>query len=489
MGIYLQEKGTKIMAKFTLTCHNFETQGRKEIIYDSSVSTLKWKDTGLPVLTDCKTQEDVVEPAKMETGKRDLEKIKIQLGLSCNYSCSYCSQRFVPRAKATNHKQVDDFVSNMDNWYKGDGSVSFEFWGGEPLVYWKTMKPLATALKKKYPNCTMHMITNGSLLDKEKNDFLIEHDFYIGLSHDGIAQHYRSPDPLHDPKSKIGIIDLFKRLAPLNKMSFNSMVHGKSTSRAAIQKWFEDYVTQEIGEEYLQYLMIGEGSFIDAYDEGGLDTSLTDSEKDIKYRVEAVAEIRAEKPSKFAWIDDKSRGFIKSIIEGTRIESLHQKCGMSQKENMAVDLNGNVMTCQNVSTVSNNPAGISHHIGHVNDLDNVKIKTGTHWSDRKDCASCPVIHLCKGSCLFLTGELWEASCNNAYSDNVIMFCSTIEILSNGYFPIHIEGNFREDRKDIFWAVNGKPKNTRKARKVSMDNIKPQPITIIRRKSDVQVKNV
>ena len=41
MGVYLQRKDTKVMAIFTLTCHNFETQDRKEIIYDSSVSTLK----------------------------------------------------------------------------------------------------------------------------------------------------------------------------------------------------------------------------------------------------------------------------------------------------------------------------------------------------------------------------------------------------------------------------------------------------------------
>jgi len=31
--------------------------------------------------------------------------------------------------------------------------------------------------------------------------------------------------------------------------------------------------------------------------------------------------------------------------------------------------------------------------------------------------------------------------------------------------MHIDGPQREDRKDIFWWVNGKPENTRKAKKV------------------------
>jgi hypothetical protein len=63
-----------------------------------------------------------------------------------------------------------------------------------------------------------------------------------------------------------------------------------------------------------------------------------------------------------------------------------------------------------------------------------------------------------------------------------MLCNVIDSIS-GYFPIHIEGDFREDRKDIFWALNGKPNNVRKNKKVFKD-FKPQPVTIIRRKSYV-----
>tara|TARA_E500000318_G_C3554058_1_gene210266 strand:+ start:402 stop:1826 length:1425 start_codon:yes stop_codon:yes gene_type:complete len=469
--------------KFTLTCHNFETGHKRQMIYDSSVSTLNWKDTGLSVIQNTKVQDPKnVKVAKMEKGKGELENIKIQLGLSCNYSCSYCSQRFVPRAKTTNYKQIDDFVKNMDNWYYGNGKPRFEFWGGEPLVYWKTLKPLAIALKNKYPNATMGMVTNGSLLDKDKNDFLEEYGFSIGMSHDAIGQKHRGPDPFLNPESKASIIDLFKRLAPKGRMSFNSMIHLKNISREAIQKWFENFVEKEIGAEYLQYLKICEGGFIDAYDEGGLNTSLLDGEKDIEYRIKAASELRKNSTSRFTLVDQKAREFIKSLRTGRIVESLPQKCGMSERKNVAVDLNGNVLTCQNVSSVSTNPKGISHHIGHVNNLDKVEIKTGTHWSDRPDCPKCPVIQLCKGSCLFLSGELWEASCNNAYSDNVTMLCNVIDSIS-GYFPIHIEGDFREDRKDIFWALNGKPNNVRKNKKVFKD-FKPQPVTIIRRKSYV-----
>jgi uncharacterized protein len=358
----------------------------------------------------------------------------------------------------------------MSSWFEGgsDGLGSgtrVEFWGGEPFVYWKTMKPLAEEIHKKYPNTHMSVITNGSLLDAEKNKWLDELGFGVSISHDGPGQFVRGPDPLEDEQSKAGIIDLYKRLAPKRRMSFNSMINSKNISRSKVEQFFVKFVKEEIGEEYLNYLEIGEGSFVDAYDEGGLANSLLDGEEDVKYRNFALNELRNGEVKRFQIIDSKYKDFISSIINGTRIESLAQKCGMDKSNQIAVDLAGNVLTCQNVSSISNNPAGISHHIGHVSDLNSVKVETATHWSDRKECPNCPVVHICKGACMFLTGDLWEASCNNAFSDNILILTLAIEELTGGWIPGYIDGPLREDRKDVYWWVNGKPDKTRKAKKI------------------------
>mgnify|MGYP000654208893 CR=1 FL=1 len=129
----------------------------------------------------------------------------------------------------------------------------------------------------------------------------------------------------------------------------------------------------------------------------------------------------------------------------------------------ALGLNGNVLTCQNVSPVSTNPAGISHKLGHISDLSSTRLDSATHWSDRKECPNCPVVHICKGACMFLSGPLWDASCDNAFSDNIIPFCIAIEEIT-GCIPEYIEGPLREDRKDIFWWVKGKPEKVRKPKK-------------------------
>jgi len=451
------------MALFKIQGIKAATQEKRIIYYDSSLSKLMWEDMS-NILDNVRTQNPVQVPAKLEKGKHDLKVIKIQLGLSCNFECDYCNQRFVPHAEETNPDYVESFVKNMDSWYKGDGDVKFEFWGGEPFVYWKTLKPLAESLAIKYPKAHMSIITNGSLLDEEKNNWIDNLNISVAVSHDGPGQYVRGPDPLEDPQSKASILDLYKRLAPKGKFSFNSMINSKNISRANIQEYFINLIKDNLGDNYLQYFILGEGTFVDAYDEGGLSTSLLDEEEDIKYRNLAFNEIRDSKVFGFGVISEKVTQFFNSIEAGRRMESLPQKCGMDKSENIAIDLNGNVLTCQNVSPVSNNPAGISHHLGHVSNLEAVEIKTGTHWSDRKECPNCPVLHLCKGACFFLTGELWEASCNNAFSDNIIIFANAIEAMT-GYMPMYIDGPLRDDRKDIFWWTNGKPAKTRKPKKV------------------------
>ena len=55
--------------------------------------------------------------------------------------------------------------------------------------------------------------------------------------------------------------------------------------------------------------------------------------------------------------------------------------------------------------------------------------------------------------MFLEGDLWDAGCNNTFSDNIPFFAAAIETLT-GYIPYYIEGPQREDRKDIFGLVNG-----------------------------------
>lgn len=124
--------------------------------------------------------------------------------------------------------------------------------------------------------------------------------------------------------------------------------------------------------------------------------------------------------------------FKKSILEQRPIEALGQKCGMDRREHVAVDLLGNVMTCQNTGAKG------EHNIGHVEDMDAVSLDTSTHFSFRKECLTCPVVQLCKGSCMFLHGEFFEQSCKNEFALNMGILRGGIYEMSGGHVLTAIE---------------------------------------------------
>lgn len=384
-----------------------------------------------------------------------IKRLKIQLGLSCNYSCEYCSQRFVPHSEETNKNDIEPFLTKLPQWFDGgdDGKgsgVRIEFWGGEPLVYWKTLKPLAEALRQKYPNAEFMMITNGSLLDLAKNEWLDKLGFCIAVSHDGPGQYVRGPDPLEDPKQKEAILDLYRRLSDKGRFSFNATINSENQSRAAIR----DFFVELTGNESVQ---IGEGAFIESYDEGGL-SKMLDSQSEIKSFMNlAFTEIATEKATMMnnGILGAKIDGFIESIRRGRPSSALGQKCGMDMKENIAVDLRGNVLTCHNVSAVGTAPNGESHKVGSVDDLESVNLKTSKHWSKRENCWKCPVLQLCGGSCMFLDGKLFDASCDSSFADNMVFFTYAFELMT-GFRPFLIEGGLKA--RELIW--NPKPLSMR-----------------------------
>lgn len=381
---------------------------------------------------------------------KDIRHLKIQLGLSCNYSCDYCSQKFVERAPETSKKDIDAFLEKLDVLsFNEEAGLRVEFWGGEPLVYWKTLKPLAEAIREKFKHWKVKpyfsMITNGSILSDEMIDWLMMMDFQVSISHDGPGQSVRGPDPFDDPETKEKILGFYRMMTRLKKpFSFNAMLNQKNTSRKAIYDWFVNLT----GDENVK---LGEGGIVDAYDEDGATNSLLTKADHFKFRQQAFGEIlESQGTIGFDSIIGKIAMFAQGVLSHQKADYLGQKCGMDGEHVISVDLRGNVITCQNVSAVETAMNGESHKIGSLDDYDNVKLNTSTHWSNRKHCSECPVLHLCKGACMFLEGKYWDISCSNSYSDNVALFSLAFMEITGGYIPTLIKGeNLPLERQDIW----------------------------------------
>lgn len=378
--------------------------------------------------------------------------LKIQLGLSCNYSCDYCSQKFVERPKETSKKDIADFMAMLDNLqFSEQAGLKVEFWGGEPFVYWKTLKPLAEALRDRFSHWEtpphFSVITNGSILTDEICAWLYAMGFSVAISHDGPAQHLRGPDPYEDPESKKVVMSLYNMLRPLGRISFNAMLSANNMSRKEIFDWFVNFVDDH-------QVILGEGSVVDAYDEDGISNSLDTLQQHFEFRRIAFNDIYSNDGDiGFKGVLDKIDGFVNAVMNHKHASSVGQKCGMDRENVLAIDLRGNVITCQNVSAVETAMNGESHHVGHITDMASVSIKSSTQWQKRPDCAGCPVLHICKGACMFLDGKYWEASCKNSYSDSIALFALAFEKMTNGYIPTFINNTeLPNERRDIWGTV-------------------------------------
>ena len=327
--------------------------------------------------------------------------LKIQLGLSCNYACIYCNQAVqITDATVSKLADVQHFLAELDGWIT-DAPEKIELWGGEPFLYWAKIKRLVPALAERFPTARFSIITNGSLLDREKIDFIAKYDIAIGISHDGPGQHLRGPDPLDDPDKRRWIEALLSERS--DKTGFNALLTRVHHDLGALKSWFSERVGPDI--------FVGLEGVVNVYDVATAIGAGRFEPAELNSLTRSIFQALVEDPNAFG-LGERIDEFYASIQRRQPIEALGQKCGMDREDTIAVDLRGNVMTCQNTGA-----KGV-HKIGHVADFDAITLNTATHFAFRSECMACPVVQLCKGSCMFLEGDFFAQSCVNEFAFNM-----------------------------------------------------------------------
>jgi len=365
---------------------------------------------------------DVVSRQNPGIKSKASRRIKISLGLACNRSCSYCNQA-VERMGADTSRIADakHFLKNLNSWWDGGsdgigGDTKFEFWGGEPLLYWGKIKLLAETIRTYWPNVSFSMISNGDLLDVEKIEWLDKMGFSVGISHDGPGQHLRGGDPLDDPDRRAAIKLLMQTLEPKGLFSFNCVLTSQQYSLVKVEQW----IAGKLGVKTVP--LVTEGLML-PYDTSGMMLSPKADEHDLIYQT-LFSELIEGSGYRNISIWNITRDFISGLKGRRPITSVGQKCGMDRSDNISVNLKGQVFTCQNTGTVD-------HLMGNVDDIENVKLTRATHHSLRKECRTCPVVHLCKGACMFLDGEKFQQACDNSFTYYSAILAGAFYHMSDG----------------------------------------------------------
>ena len=140
----------------------------------------------------------------------------------CNLNCLYCNPHDVLEAADSTQFKLDKaklattietypkYQAELENGIQNP-QITFEIWGGNPLLHKKEFRETVEFLEFQYPHCTINTTDNCfSLADNDTVEYIIQHNIGVQLSHDGYGQWLRSGnfDPLQDEKINSNIIKL-----------------------------------------------------------------------------------------------------------------------------------------------------------------------------------------------------------------------------------------------------------------------------------------
>ncbi|CAA7614862.1 radical SAM protein [Magnetospirillum sp. SS-4] len=358
-------------------------------------------------------------PIQVAPKSRRVERLRLQLGLKCNFACSYCMQAADRDGDIRTSGTAEGFLAGLD-WLDG-APGEIEFWGGEPLAYWKILKPLAEGLRTRFPEAVFKLITNGSLLDKAKVDWLDRLGFVVSISHDGPGQHQRGPDPFEDPEAAEAIRLLFRTLGS-GRCSFLSVLTMAHHSPAALVAYFVDRVGEDV--------QVSIEGMVTPHDVAGILMSPMSEGDHRRVRRTLFDEFRMPSVFHRNLVLSPLQSLLRQFATGMPSEARGQNCGMDRPGHLAVTLGGQALVCQNVNQ--------DKVIGNVHDFDSIRLTHSTSWHHRPECHACPVLATCGGSCMMVEGMERKVACDNAFSLGLARLALLLNVLT-GAELLRIEG--------------------------------------------------
>ena len=167
--------------------------------------------------------------------------IRLYLGNACNQNCEFCYEGSHKGCKDLNKEHINfPALAEKIKSVLGNRKIKqVSFWGGEPLLYWDSIKEYYPIVKEKWGFESCLISTNATMLNKEITDFIINEGIFLGISYDGPGQSLRHLNPF--PKQKENILRVLNN--DRTKVSFNGVFSKYNDS----VKGYIEHLTETLG--------------------------------------------------------------------------------------------------------------------------------------------------------------------------------------------------------------------------------------------------
>lgn len=318
--------------------------------------------------------------------------LSIVLGVKCNLHCKYCIQSNL-REKLNidfTPNKVDSFLNklsklNLNNFEK------IILWGGEPFVYWKTIKLLIPKLKQMCSNLKNFFIsTNGTLLSWKKLKFLLDNNVSLQIS-DDIFNEDRAVDL---NKTRI-LLNKFKEKYPEMSIAIHGCVSTENPDMLSIVKKAEDIFSFKAD---FRFVPISPPLF----KEDWYYTSMNFNKISAKLLEESTYQSYL-KCSQFLSID-------KRFFYFTHANCYNEfACRFAIQQEICIDVDGNIYACRGSFDKRNIISHLDQYIFPI------KTEKFRQFTTRVQCNNCPLIAMCKGICSQLPDKEIKDYCLGHYA--------------------------------------------------------------------------
>lgn len=364
--------------------------------------------------------------------------IRISLGMKCNYRCKYCKQEHTDTIDNYTDEDISKLIDMMSKNLDLSKLKQIQFWGGEPLIYKRTLFNLIDKLRTIIPDtCELFALTNGSLMTPEIADKAYLNDLILGISHDGPGQLFRGGDPLKEGSvSRDGILrywDLIKKNRENGFTILLTMTKANTTEFNATEKYFVDIFGIEILQR-LNFLPL----MVDNTDQSDCAMDYS-SDSGMAFKIFSFLYHKQMSPSGFTVpLLGFMRYFFKDHFE---VDTEQVTCFMASPGVLVFDLYGNILPCQNYNAESVLFDGSTAKMGTLEDLDHVVYPNYISLHKKEtQCMSCPVVAMCMGGCPLNKQEYHSKECQLNFTYYMGMLAYLIYLFT-GKVLMSIDGEF------------------------------------------------
>ena len=301
--------------------------------------------------------------------------------MACNFKCVYCYEG----SRVKNVTMTQEVMDGVIEFIKKSEckSLSITWYGGEPLCAWDKILEFNTKIDDLHlQSFTQDIVTNGSLLDKDKITYLLEKDFKnIQITLDGCEEIHNKSRPMKNGQNSFQTI--------MSKLDLLAEIYKKACKKLPVtirvnisEKNANDFqkLYSMLNEKY-ENLFYVYPAFVTKNDDNDCHASTC---------------FTFEKEAEFILKLSKEYG-----VETNKLFPERNKvigCGAQVINNYVISSNGNIYKCWD--DISDDTKVIGNVIKGRKDENNINYKfiiTSTGF-EVKECKECLFLYSCMGGC-------------------------------------------------------------------------------------------